>query len=88
METILAYATSTTVLCAVAFVAGGILWPKIKDTATGVPAGFRTAMNSVEDKAKAELRTAVADVFAKFNPAPAVQVPPPAPPAPPPASHA
>lgn len=87
LNTLMEYATSTIVLCAVSFVAGGILWPKVKDKLTGVPSGFRAAMNTVEAKAKADVQAAVADVFAKINPAPAAPPAPPAP-APVPVPHA
>ena len=84
LNTVLAYASSTTVLCAVSFVAGGYLWPKLIDKIQGVPAGFRAAMNTVEAKAKADVNAAIADVFGKIVP-----VAPVAPAAPAPAaSHA
>lgn len=77
LSTVLTYATSTSVLCAVAFVAGGYLWPKLVDKLEGVPAGFRTAMDSVEAKAKADVQAAIADVFGKLTPAaPAAPVAP------------
>jgi hypothetical protein len=95
LSTLMEYATSTVVLCAVSFVAGGILWPKLKDKVAGVPAGFRSAMDNLEARAKADVQAAVADVFNKLSPAPVVQVaptavqaPPAAPaPAPAPAAH-
>jgi hypothetical protein len=73
--TFLEYATSTVVLCAVSFVAGGLLWPTVKDKIAGVPAGFRANMNTLEAKAKADVHKAIADVFAKINPAPAMTAP-------------
>ena len=79
LSTVLQVATSTVVLCAAAFVAGVVLSQKVKDYVANVPSGFRNAMNSVEAKAKADVQSAIADVFAKINPAP---VAPPAAPAP------
>ena len=69
-STVLQYATSTVVLCAAAFVAGVILSQKVKDYVANVPSGFRAAMNGVEAKAKADVQSAIADVFAKIAPAP------------------
>lgn len=90
METLLTYLTSTTVLCAVSFVAGGYLWPKVVDKITGVPAGFRSAMNSVETKAKADVQGAIADVVSKYSPvkAPVAPAAPVVAAAPPAAPHA
>lgn len=76
LNTFLDYATSTVVLCAAAFVAGGFLWPKLVDKLEGVPSGFRSAMNTVEAKAKADVQAAIADVFAKITPAPVAKVAP------------
>jgi hypothetical protein len=77
LNTVFEYATSTGVLCAASFVAGGLLWPKLKDKVAGVPTGFRTAMDNVEARAKADVQAAISDVFGKL--APAAPVPPPAP---------
>jgi hypothetical protein len=79
METILAYATNTVVLCVACLVAGVVFSQKIKDYISGAPAGFRSAMNSIETKAKADAQAAVADVFAKIAPAPEKPVAPAAP---------
>jgi hypothetical protein len=76
METILAYATNTAVLCVASLVVGVVFGPKIKDFVTGAPAGFRSAMNSIEAKAKADAKAAVADVFAKITPVAAKGVAP------------
>lgn len=79
LSTAFTYATSTTVLCTASLVAGVVFAQKIKDWVTGTSKEFRAAMASVEDKAKADVKAAVADVFAKIIPAPE---PPPAPAAP------
>lgn len=78
----LAYATNTVVLCAACSVATLVFSQKIKDYIAGVPSGFRAAMTSVEDKAKADARAAVADVFSKLTPAAAKAPPVPQAPAP------
>lgn len=88
LSTVFAYASSTSVLCAVSFVAGGYLWPKVVDKLEGVPAGFRTAMNNVEAKAKADVSAAIAEVFGKLAPAPVAPAAPAAPVAPAPAAPA
>jgi hypothetical protein len=70
VRTALAYATSTAVLCTACLVAGVVFSQKIKDWVSGTSAEFRSAMNSVETKAKSDVKAAVADVFAKIVPAP------------------
>ncbi len=84
MQSFLAYATNTVVLCVASLVAGVVFGQKIKDYISGVPSGFRTAMKSVETKAKADAQAAIADVFAKITPAAAKPAAPAAPAAEPP----
>lgn len=78
--TLLGYLDSAMISGAICLVAGVIFSQKIKDFITGVPAGFRSAMTSVEAKAKADVQSAIADVFSKLTPvATKAPAPPPAP---------
>jgi hypothetical protein len=81
LTTAISYATSTAVLCTASLVAGVLFSQKIKDWVSGTSAEFRSAMASVEAKAKADVKAAVADVFSKIVPVPP-PAPAPAPPAP------
>lgn len=86
-DTVLAYATSTSVLCALTFAATLVFSTKIKDFLAGTPAEARAAATALEAKVKADLAAAKADVLAKYTPSalkPVVAVPvaPPAPVAP------
>ena len=83
MQTVLAYITNTFVVGAVCLVLGVVFSQKIKDYIAGVPAGFRTAMNTVEANAKTEVKTAIANVLAKHSPVTATVNPAPAPASPP-----
>lgn len=69
INTILGYASSSVVIAAVCYVAGGLTWQKLIDKVTGVPSTFRTAMSALEVKAKADVNAAIADVVGKFTPA-------------------
>jgi hypothetical protein len=69
MSEFLAYFNVTLVSVTAAFVAGVLFSTKIKDFANGVPSDLRTALGSVESKAKADLKAASADVVAKIAPA-------------------
>lgn len=80
--TAMSYIENAFVTGAIGLVCGILFGQKIKDWLSGVPADFRTAMQNVEVKAKADVSAAVADVFARINP---VAVKPPVAPAPAPA---
>ena len=85
LSTVIDYASSTLVLCAVSFVAGGILWPKVKGFVLQEPAALRPTLSALEGKIKNDLRTASADVISRYVPAATkAPVPPAAPAAEPP----
>jgi hypothetical protein len=82
MDTVLSYLSNAFVAGAIGVVLGMVFGQKIKDFVTGVPSDFRSAMTNLEAKAKADVKAALADVFAKINPV-AVKAPAPPAPAPP-----
>jgi len=69
-NTFFAYFANPLIAGCVGVVVGTLLSTKIKDFVTGVPKDFRSAMSSVEAKAKADVKAATADVFAKIVPTP------------------
>lgn len=71
MDLALTYITSPIILLVTGLVAGVVFSQKIKDWVSGTSAEFRSAMASVEAKAKADVKAAVTDVFAKIVPPPA-----------------
>jgi hypothetical protein len=64
--TVLAYASNTVVVAAIALVVGVVFSQKIKDFFTGVPSELRAAMSAVEAKTKADLQAATGDVLSKL----------------------
>lgn len=82
VDAVTAYLVNPFIAAAIGVVLGIVFGQKIKDFVTGVPSEFRSAMSSVETKAKADVSAAVADVFAKIVPATAKPVAPVAPAAP------
>lgn len=73
MEMFLSYLTNPIVLAVEGLIVGVLFSQKIKDWVSGTSAEFRVAMTSVETKAKSDVKVAVADVFSKIVPVPAVQ---------------
>lgn len=97
METVLAYASNTVVLCAITCVVSVLFAQKIKDWFAGIDGNTRSALTSLEGVVKSKLDTAKADVLNSIVPVkppvvPAVAAAPVAPapvaPAPAPAPHA
>lgn len=82
VNAVTAYVTNPIIAGVIGLVLGALFGTKIKDFLTGIPSDFRSAMNTVEAKAKADVKAATADVFAKIVPAAPKVVAPPAPPAP------
>ena len=66
LTTVLAYASNTVVVAAIALVVGVVFSQKIKDFFTGVPSELRAAMAAVEAKTKADLQAATGDVLSKL----------------------
>jgi hypothetical protein len=82
VNAVTAYVTNPVIAGVIGLVLGALFGTKIKDFLTGIPSEFRTAMNTVEAKAKADVKAATADVFSKLVPAAPKVVAPAAPPAP------
>lgn len=78
METILAYATNTFVLCALSLVAGVVFSQKIKDSFAGIDSETRSAIKSLEGTVQSKLAEAKAKVLAEIVPPVAAPVVPPA----------
>lgn len=69
IDAVTAYLVNPLIAAVIGLVLGTLFSQKIKDFISGVPSEFRSAMSSVEAKAKADVSAATADVFAKFVPA-------------------
>jgi hypothetical protein len=66
LDTILTYATNPMVVGSVCLVIGVMFGQALKDWLFGVHPGLRSAIRSVEHKAKRDIEAAVADILSKL----------------------